>query len=45
MSINTETELNGMKKISEVVAITLKLMRAFTNHNTIMMKTDQKNTT
>lgn len=30
MSISTEAELNGMKKISEVVAITLKLMRAFT---------------
>ena len=30
MSINTETELNGMKKISEVVATTLKLMREFT---------------
>ncbi|MFC6860568.1 type I methionyl aminopeptidase [Zunongwangia atlantica] len=30
MSISTEAELNGMKKISEVVATTLKLMREFT---------------
>ncbi len=30
MSISTEAELKGMKKISEVVAITLKLMREFT---------------
>ena len=30
MSISTEAELNGMKNISEVVAITLKLMREFT---------------
>jgi len=30
MSISTEAELNGMTKISEVVATTLKLMRAFT---------------
>lgn len=30
MSITTESELIGMKKISEVVAITLKLMREYT---------------
>ena len=29
MSITKESELEGMKKISEVVATTLKMMRAY----------------